>query len=41
MFKLERQDGDLVATHKPTGVKVPVSLKAFEAWLLRKLRELF
>jgi hypothetical protein len=41
VFTLERQDGELVATHKPTGVRVPVSLKALEAWLLRKLRELF
>jgi hypothetical protein len=41
IFTLERQEGELVATHKPTGVRVPVSLKALEAWLLRKLRELF
>jgi len=42
LFTLERQaDGELVATHKQTGVKLPVSLVALERWLLRKLRELF
>lgn len=40
-FTLALVDGALVATHKQTGVKVPLSIETLERWLLRKLRSLF
>lgn len=40
-FTLERDADDLAVTHKPTGVRFPLTMAALEAWLLRKLRELF
>jgi hypothetical protein len=40
-FLIEQGPDDLAVTHKPTGVRFPLSLAALESWLLRKLRELF